>query len=420
MNDFVPSELLDEKTLPPYLSAIPNVAERLGGHSSGWRVREIGDGNVNYVFAVHGPAGRVCVKQAMPYVRVSGESWPLTPRRAYYEYRALVEHGRHVPARLPEVLHHDSRMNLLVTEHLSPHVVLREGLRHGNRYPHLADHLAQYLVGSLFHTSDLAHAAIDKRPLVALFSGNHEMTQIMEDMIFTEIYHEHGRNRWTSPQLDDTVARLRDDVDLKVAVARLKVRYLTCTEALLHGDLHTGSILVTEDDTRVFDQEFACYGPIGFDVGTLLAHLLIGYFAQDGPTVADPERTDRQTRLLQVVEDVWTGFARGWAAAWEQPRQGDAYPRVLFDDADVLAGERERHLAGIFTDSVGFCGAEIIRRIIGMAHVAELRAIESDDARARCEQRCLRLATHLLKHPHAHRTIRDLTDAARTARLTTS
>ncbi len=46
-------------------------------------------------------------------------------------------------------------------------------------------------------------------------------------------------------------------------------------QALIHGDLHTGSIMVNEQDTKVIDPEFAFYGPMGFDVGTLLANLLL-------------------------------------------------------------------------------------------------------------------------------------------------
>ena len=41
-------------------------------------VREVGDGNINFVYILEGPAGCLCVKQALPYVRIVGESWPLT------------------------------------------------------------------------------------------------------------------------------------------------------------------------------------------------------------------------------------------------------------------------------------------------------------------------------------------------------
>jgi 5-methylthioribose kinase len=393
--------LLEGRRLAEHLGRIPVVAARLGGRAGDWDVREIGDGNVNYVYEVRGEAGRLCVKQAMPYVRVVGEAWPLSPQRCWFEYRALQEHGRLAPGRVPEPVHHDRAMNLLVVEYLAPHVVLRQGLLAGERYPLLAEHLAEYLAATMVGTGDLACPAEVKRPLVALFNGNTEMTQIMEDMVFTEIYHQHWRNSWTSPQLDHAAARLRTDQALKVAVSRLKLRYLTSAEALLHGDLHTGSILVTPQDTRVIDQEFACYGPMGFDLGTLLAHLLLAYYALD------------TSWILGTAEDLWDGFVRRYLDRWDRSRTGDAYPPALFPDLAALAGERRRHLERIFTDAVAFCGAELLRRIFGLAHVVELQTITDPDARAARELRCVALAIDLLTRPEAFPTITAVTAAAR-------
>ena len=47
-------------------------------------VKEVGDGNVNLVFTVENrdnPQHSVVLKQALPYLRVAGESWPLTRER---------------------------------------------------------------------------------------------------------------------------------------------------------------------------------------------------------------------------------------------------------------------------------------------------------------------------------------------------
>lgn len=41
------------------------------------QVREVGDGNINYVWAVTGPSGSMCLKQGPPYVRVAS-SWALS------------------------------------------------------------------------------------------------------------------------------------------------------------------------------------------------------------------------------------------------------------------------------------------------------------------------------------------------------
>jgi 5-methylthioribose kinase len=68
---------LSETDLPAYLASIPAARQHLGGDRADWRVREVGDGNLNLVFIVKGTKGGVAVKQALPFVRLVGESWPL-------------------------------------------------------------------------------------------------------------------------------------------------------------------------------------------------------------------------------------------------------------------------------------------------------------------------------------------------------
>ena len=67
-------------------------------------------------------------------------------------------------------------------------------------------------------------------------------------------------------------------------------RFCTLTQALLHADLHTGSVMVTEDLTVVIDPEFAFYGPMGFDIGCFLGELLLAFFSQDGHATAEDPR----------------------------------------------------------------------------------------------------------------------------------
>ncbi|CAN0567940.1 unnamed protein product, partial [Ectocarpus sp. 12 AP-2014] len=53
-------------------------------------------------------------------------------------------------------------------------------------------------------------------------------------------------------------------------------------QALIHADLHTGSVMAMEGSTQVIDPEFAFYGPMGFDLGALIANLLLAYCAVPG------------------------------------------------------------------------------------------------------------------------------------------
>ena len=65
--------------------------------ASGRQVREVGDGNINYVWAVEGPSGSLCLKQGPPYVRVMA-SWALSQASArtvlYSFLQGLKQQGR--------------------------------------------------------------------------------------------------------------------------------------------------------------------------------------------------------------------------------------------------------------------------------------------------------------------------------------
>ena len=88
-------------TVSAHLATVPAIVEVLGGDPKKWRVSEIGDGNLNLVFVVESDSGAVCVKQALPYLRLVGDSWPLPLSRNRIESEALIEQGRHAPGLAP-------------------------------------------------------------------------------------------------------------------------------------------------------------------------------------------------------------------------------------------------------------------------------------------------------------------------------
>ncbi len=406
----------DEASLPDYLGRLPAIAARLGGRAADWAVREVGDGNLNLVFIVEGPAGGVAVKQALPYVRLVGESWPLPLSRAHYEHLALVEQARHVPDLVPAVLHYEPGQAFIVLELLQPHIIMRRGMIQAIRYPRFADDIARFMAETLFRTSDLCLPAAEKKARIAAFCGNTALCKITEDLIFTEPYMVAPNNRWTSPELDGIAAEFRADAELKLAVSRLKLKFLAAPEAMLHGDLHTGSVMATPEQTKVIDPEFAFYGPMGFDIGAVLANLLLNYFSQDGHATPEAPRADYQDWVLATTVEVWQKFAAHFLSLWRSHATGDAYPAPLFEDASSqmrLEEERASHLRRLFRDALGFAAAKMIRRILGLAHNIDLEWIEDQKRRALCETRALRLARELMVHAADYPTIETVTDAAR-------
>ncbi|CFR29235.1 S-methyl-5-thioribose kinase [Yersinia massiliensis] len=352
---------------------------------------EIGDGNLNLVFKIRDAAGvsQVIVKQALPYVRCVGESWPLTLDRARIEAETLLTHSQFCPEHTVNVLHHDAELAVMVQEDLSDHQIWRSELILGRYYPQAASQLGEYLAQTLFHTSDFYQSAQAKKAAVSRYT-NPELCQITEDLFFTDPYIDHERNNF-DPALLPEVLALRQDSALKLAVASLKHRFLTKAEALLHGDIHSGSIFVAEGRLKAIDAEFGFYGPIGFDIGTALGNLLLNYCGLPGLSGPRDAAAGREQRLADI-HLIWDTFAHRFLALSQEKTQ---------DSVLATPGYAQQFLQQVWVDTIGYCGSELIRRTIGLAHVADLDNIADEEMRRACQRQALRLgATLILAAPH--------------------
>jgi 5-methylthioribose kinase len=406
--------ILDTASVPAFIASLPEVHARLGGQASGWQVREVGDGNLNLVFIVQGPSGSVCVKQALPYVRVAGSSWPMTLERAFFEVSYYAAVASAVGRLIPKVYHYDPELYCIVMECLAPHIILRRGLILGQRYPNVGRDIGEYIARASFFTSDFARPCEQKLDGIALFARNKELIRVTVDLVFCDPYRTSARNRHTAPQLDDTVADLRGDGALKVAAPRFGEKFLNEAQALVHGDLHSGSVMVTEEDTRVIDPEFAFYGPVGFDLGAFLGNLLLSWYSQPGHATRADDRVGYQRWILEQVVLFWQSFRSCFLALWAESAQGDVLPASMFTrpgDSRALQSARCAVLDRLFADMLGFAACKMIRRIVGFAHVIDFDWIQESDLRARCEGSALAMARTLLTHPAQFHSIQDVADA---------
>ncbi|MEP1444077.1 MAG: S-methyl-5-thioribose kinase [Hyphomicrobiales bacterium] len=406
---------LTTETVAAYLGQNDKVSALLGGSAESWSAEEVGDGNLNLVFIVKNGDKSVIAKQALPYVRLVGESWPLPLSRAYFEYQALKREADVASQFVPEIILYDHEMALIVMEHLTPHIILRKGFIQGIRYPHLADHAGQFMAATLFDYSDLCLDAETKKLNVAMFSENHVMCGLTEQVIFDDPYFEAELNRHTSPQLDEVARDIRQDIGLKIAVQELKSLFMTKSQTLLHGDLHSGSIMVTDDDTRVIDPEFAFYGPMGFDIGALMANLLLAYFSQAGHATSKDNREDYAEWILETLLQTYAVFEETFSQKWRDQRTGALYPETLLSPDDDSANEQalSRYLRDVMEDSIGFGGAKMVRRILGIAHVEDLETIQDENLRADCERKALALGRIMITD---RKSLSDFNDVVRMAR----
>lgn len=394
---------LNAATLADYLQTLPAITAELGDMDE-LDIVEVGDGNLNYVYFVSSrtnPGKSMVVKQALPYMRLVGESWPLTRHRSDREAHALRQFGALCPQHVPAVWHFDSDQSLIIMQRLSHHQILRKGLMDGVRYPQLAEHLSAYLARTLFHGSDLYLSADAKRQALAS-TTNSALCKITEDLVFTCPFEDHASNVYSAALPRSAVDRLHNNPALRVAAAQMKWAFMNQCETLLHGDLHTGSVMVNQTETYVIDPEFACYGPMGFDVGLLLANFFTAYLAQDWQRrQAGDDPAPYQAWLLDQVSLLWGGFSDNFLALWvaHESRVGSGFMGSARDASsqDIF---RQQFLQHIFSDTLGFVGCELIRRTLGLAKVAEIAGIPDAAARATIELRTLHLAEALLLQRH--------------------
>lgn len=358
--------------------------------------REIGDGNLNLVFIIRDrQSGKsVILKQALPYAKVVGESWPLTLDRARIESEALAYQYGKVPQLVPELYAYDQELALTVMEDLSDHVIMRKGLIECNHYPLFADHITDFLAHTLFFSSDFGMDQQAKKRMVEQFI-NPELCKITEDLIFDHPFRDADTNQ-ISAELRPTVELLWQDESLKAEAALLRELFLTKAEALLHGDLHTGSIFVKENSTKVIDPEFAFCGPIGFDVGAVVGNLLLNYAGQQFWSRTDGERADYRSTLLKTIADIFRLFEEKFSRLWTANSTDEMFRSTAY---------RQAYLQRLFGQAIGFAGCVIIRRVVGLAKVADIETISDSKIKLQAQQFALAIGSTLVRN---HRNIRSI------------
>ena len=333
-------------------------------------VTEITDGNLNYAWAVRdGSGGGVFVKQAPPFIKCLGADYGLPAERMLLESAALDLYGRVAPGTVPRHLHLDPQRCVMVLELLDGYELMRTALRAGPPTPSTPPRSA-----SSWASRTRRRTATACPPPSARRSSRTSRTRRCAGSRPTTS----SRSRSTPPTRPTSArppspklaATLRADGDLRRGVAELREVFLSEKECLIHGDLHTGSVMVpaagSSGAAKVIDGEFAFYGPAAFDVGTFVANIAFAL-------VSVGDDADARKRGLQMIDMATQTYA-------------DEMGMTKSDDQ------------AIFNERVaGFAGCELIRRVIGAAHVDDLELMPPGTQRDAAERAALNLGMQLVK-----------------------
>jgi len=344
-----------------------------------FHIEEIGDGNLNTVYRVSDATRSeysLVLKYAPPYIKILGPDYPLSTERLTFESRALDVYNRLASGTVPVQYDFDVDAAVIAMEDLRDAHVLRDDLIAGTVDIAIPEQIGRFM--AVVHSQTYADNLDSEIALRCKQQfANTTMQSITADYVFTFPYIDHETNFWT-PKLKPDVQRLKRDTDFLEQTASLKQIFLTAQQGITHGDLHTGSVLVQGDTAKVIDAEFAFYGPIGFDLGLFWANYLLSYFSHQ-----DTLRV--QSALKIAIVQTWHAYTAEFKMV----------------DAELKA----QILQNIFHDAVGFAGLEMLRRLIGAAHVKDTEGIVDMSRKLRVERAALQFGTVLVKQ---HRSIRDV------------
>lgn len=352
--------------------------------------KEIGDGNLNYVFRVEdlNTKRSIIVKQAGTHLRISNEM-SLTRDRGRIESNILMLQGKLCPGQVPAVYLYDGTMSAVIMEDMIHHTMMRTGLIQHEIYPEFADQISTFLVNSLLLTSDVVLDHQVKKALVKEYI-NPELCDITENLVFGEpMLDYNGRNDVYPPMASFIEKEIYQDKTLHQAVAKLKFHFMNYAQSLIHGDLHTGSIFINKEHTFVFDPEFAFYGPMGYDVGNIVANIFFACLNGNATIDSKYKKAEFCGWCINTVVEIIDLFKEKFKKAF------------LLHVKEPLANNEEfmeDYLNKVLQDTAGYAGTECIRRIVGIAHNKDITTIEDTEKRINAEKILIFFAKDLIKN----------------------
>lgn len=378
--------ILTTENICDYLKTLPQFEHYTNDASL--RVIEFGDGNLNSIFRIATDSESMILKQALPYLRCAGPEYLLSEERIRYEIAYMHLAANIVPTHIPKIYYADeSIMRVVCMQDLKKHVVMREGVIQGIRYSLFSQQIAYFLAETTFKNSYLFLSFEKQAELIKKFNGN-GLCQLTANFVFTFPYQEHETNY--KKEKPDFSNRFRQHA------MDLRTLFLTHTETLIHGDLHTGSIMLNQEEMVVIDGEFAFVGPIGFDVGLLIANLITAWIFHD-----IKKNSDYQAWLMQIIENIMTKFTTYFFCLW-QPEQNSVLSNTEFQEFKMT------YLHRVFQEAMGFAGLEICRRICGIAGVKEIRDLQDRAEKKVAETMALLIGKFLVEHYVQLNSIQDV------------
>lgn len=349
--------------------------------------QEIGDGNINYVFRLKGEKKSYIFKQADELLRSSQR--PLSQNRMDIEAFMLNYYNKSTAKFAPKLYFYDRDLKLIVMEDLFDYKNLRHEYMNGNFYQGTTKKLGEFCVKSLLPTT-IFYMDLNKRRKLQSMICNEDMCNITEDLVLTEPFIDYKKRNVITEGLEKYVEEnIYNDRNLRLKAAILKEKFVNDKQALIHGDLHTGSIFVKEGSVKIIDPEFATFAPIGYDLGNVLANLFFALLYNEEVLKNLDGANEIKMHIEIFIKSLYGSFAEYFKKR-----------KVLepsFKNPDFI----KKTIQSYMTDMYSYCGTEILRRTIGDSKVLELTTIEDLNKRQIVDKILINFSKNLINSPES-------------------
>ncbi|WP_372713480.1 S-methyl-5-thioribose kinase [Ilyobacter sp.] len=355
------------------------------------------DGFVNFIFRIMDSTGKsVILKQARPYIRVFDEAL-LDVSRNKLEYETIRIRSGICHDYVPEIFHVDYENNAFIMEDCKDYKPLRFELSKMKRFNDLAKQISEYMSKTNFYTSEYFLSSEDHKRLQAAFV-NVEMRNIMENVAFVKDYLNDGTQR------DDTHEAIvkwiwRQEV---VQLETLKSRdiFMKKGQCLVHGDLHTSNVLISEKNIKVIDMEYTFMGPFSADMGYFLANFIFAYSAlmvrEDCST---RERLSYAKYILETIEETFNNYCKGFRECWEKDAKA-MYRKV--------PGYLENIERDFLFEAMGIMASAGICRVAGDLKLTDLNCIKDPLKRNQARSLVMLICHQVFQEREKYAGIEDL------------
>ncbi|MCF6764212.1 phosphotransferase [Thiotrichales bacterium 19S3-7] len=335
------------------------------------QLTELSQGNVNQVFRVILENGFSFIAKYAPPFAYRYQEIAINSQRNCFEAEVLKHLAKAKKDAYPEVYYFSNQQHLMLMEDLNDCLVMRDALIEGDVFEHFKVQAVEMFKQ---YADNIPDSETVQRTTISYQEGIFELQEITRLFVFecpfgldypNGICMLEGHHSWIKHNIFD-------NTQLQAARTRLQEIYNTKHEALIHGDLHTGSIMLNHNKMKVIDPEFAKIGPISFDIGMLLANLLMNLIASNYHLKND--------RSKQANFQLWLS---------------DSISYIYHQSIKALA-DLGFDVLQLKAEIIGFCAIEIIRRTIGAVQIKDFLSINSLKSRQSIEKIALMLALEQL------------------------